>query len=107
MIHLPVWEPGGVAMETESELRKQAIGLHLQGWKKSEIARQMQRSRSWVDRWIHRYRPEALTVSLQDHPRAPKHIGWAYSERIKRMVNQIRLERERGKRAKYQYALIG
>jgi putative transposase len=93
-------------MKTESELRKQAIVLHLQGGKKSEIARKMQRSRSWVDRWIDRYRPEAPTVSLQDHSRAPKHIGWAYPERIKRMVNQIRLERERGKRAKYPYALV-
>ena len=26
-------------MKTEIELRKQAIALHLQGWKKSEIAR--------------------------------------------------------------------
>jgi putative transposase len=93
-------------MKTESELRKQAVALHLQGWKKSEIARKMQRSRSWVDRWINRYRPEAPTVSLQDHSRAPKHIGWAYPERIKRMVNQIRVERARGKRAKYQYALV-
>ena len=30
----------------------------------------------------------------------------AYPERIKRMVIQIRAERERGKRAKYQYALV-
>jgi len=61
-------------MKTESELRKQAIALHLQDWKKSEIARKMQRSRSWVDRWIDRYRPESPTVSLQDRSRAPKHI---------------------------------
>jgi putative transposase len=93
-------------MKTESELRKQAIALHLQGWKKSEIARKMQRSRSWVERWIDRYRPESPTVSLQDRSRAPKHIRWAYPERIKRMVNQIRVERERGKQAKYQYALV-
>jgi len=106
MIHLLVWEPGGGAMKTEIELRKQAIVLHLQGWKKSEIARKLQRSRSWVDRWINRYCPETPTVSLQDHSRAPKHIGWAFPERIKRMVNQIRMERERGQRAKYQYALV-
>jgi len=94
-------------MKTEIERRQQAIALYLQGWKKSEIARKVQRSRPWVHRWISRYRPDARTVSLQDHSRAPKHTGWAYPERIKSMVLQIRVERERGKRAKYQYALIG
>jgi transposase len=51
-------------MKTEIELRKRAIALHLQGWKKSEIARKLQRSRSWVQRWIGRYHPDEPTVSL-------------------------------------------
>lgn len=93
-------------MKSEIALRKQAIALYLQGWKKSEIARKIQRSRRWVHRWISRYEPDAPTVSLQDHSRAPKHIPWAYPERIKKMVLRIRVERERGKRAKYQYALV-
>ena len=93
-------------MKTEIKLRQQAIALHLQGWKKSEIARKVQHSRRWVHRWISRYCSDAPRVSLQDHSRAPKHIGWTYPERIKRMVIQIRVERERGKRAKYQYALV-
>lgn len=93
-------------MKTEIELRQQAIALYLQGWKKSEIARKVQHSRPWVHRWISRYCPDAPMVSLQDHSRAPKHIGWAYPERIKRTILQIRVERERGKRAKYQYALV-
>ena len=42
-------------MKTEIALRKQAIALYLQGWKKSEIARKVQRSRRWVQRWIGRY----------------------------------------------------
>jgi putative transposase len=106
MLHLLVLEPGGVTMKTEITLRKQAIALYLQGWKKSEIARKIQRSRRWVQRWIDRYEPDAPTASLQDHSRAPKHISWAYPERIKRLAIQIRLEREHGKRAKYQYALV-
>lgn len=93
-------------MKSEIALRKQAIALYLQGWKKSEIARKIQRSRRWVHRWISRYEPDAPTVSLQDHSRAPKHIPWAYPERIKKMVLRIREARERGKRAKYQYALV-
>jgi putative transposase len=93
-------------MKTEIQARQQAIALHLQGWRKSEIARKVQRSRAWVHRWISRYRAEAPTVSLQDHSRAPKQISWTYPERIKKMVMQIRVERERGKRAKYQYALV-
>src|SRR5512134_2426554 len=106
MIHLLAREPGGGAMKSESELRKQAIALHLQGWKKSEIVRKLQRSRSWVDRWIGRYRLESPTGSLQDRSRAPKHIRWADPERIKRMVSQIRVPRKRGQQAKYQYALV-
>jgi putative transposase len=93
-------------MKTERKIRQQAVALHLQGWKKSEIARKLQRSRRWVHRWISRYEAESPTVSLQDYSRAPKQVGWAYPERIKRMVLQLRVERERGKRAKYQYALV-
>lgn len=93
-------------MKTEIALRKQAIALYLQGWKKSEIARKVERSRRWVHRWISRYEPDVPTVSLQDHSRAPNHIPWAYSEQIKQMVMRIRVEREKGKRAKYQYALV-
>ena len=93
-------------MKTESQIRQQAVALHLQGWKKSEIARKLQRSRRWVHRWISRYQAESPTMSLQGYSRAPKQIGWAYPERIKRMVLQLRMERERGKRAKYQYALV-
>src|SRR5688572_4986564 len=98
MLHLLVWEPGGVAMRTEIELRQRAIALHLQGWNKSEIARKVQRSRRWVQRWIQRYtctaanavrckcRSEDPVASLQDHSRAPRHRSWAYPERIKNMV---------------------
>ena len=93
-------------MKTEVELRKRAVALSLQGRKKSEIARVLQRSRPWVDRWIDRYRAEAPRLSLQDRSRAPKQRRCAYPERIKRMVLQIREEREQGQRAKYQYALV-
>ena len=93
-------------MKTEVELRKRAIALHLQGRTKSEIARKLQRSRSWVQRWIGRYHPDEPTLSLQDHSRAPKQMSWVYSERIKTMVLRIRQERVKGQQAKYQYALV-
>ena len=93
-------------MKTEIELRKRAVALSLQGRKKSEIARMLQRSRPWVDRWIDRYRAEAPSLSLQDRSRAPKQRRCAYPDRIKRMVVQIRQAREQGQRAKYQYALV-
>ena len=93
-------------MRTEIALRKRAIALYWQGWKKSEIARKLKRSRPWVDRWIDRYRAEAPTRSLQDRSRAPQHRHGSYPERIKRMVIQIREARVQGQRAKYQYALV-
>ena len=93
-------------MKSKIELRQRAIALYLQGWKKSEIARKMQRSRRWVHRWIGRYTSEEPTKSLQDHSRVPKQMDGVYPERIKEMVLQMRVEREGGKRAKYQYALV-
>ena len=93
-------------MKTEVELRKRAIALHLQGRTKSEIARKLQRSRSWVQRWIGRYHPDEPTLSLQDHSRAPKQMSWVYPERIKTMVLRIRQERVKGQHVKYQYALV-
>jgi putative transposase len=93
-------------MKTEIELRKRAITLYLQGRKKSEIARKLKRSRPWVDRWLERYRAEAATRSLRDRSRAPHQRKGSYPERIKGMVIQIRVAREEGQRAKYQYALI-
>ena len=93
-------------MKTEIALRQRAVALYLQGWKKSQIARKLQRSRRWVHRWIGRYESEAPTTSLQDHSRAPKQMEEVYPERIKQMVIRIRQEREKGKRAKYQYALV-
>jgi transposase len=89
-------------MKTEIKLRKQAIALYLQGWKKCEIVRKLQQSRPWVDRWIDRYRAEAPTLSLEDRSRAPKHRRIGYAERLQRMVVKIREERAHGKRAKYQ-----
>ena len=86
-------------MKTKIALRKQAVALYLQGRKKSEIARQLKRSRPWVDRWIDRYRAEAPRLSLQDRSRAPKQRRCAYPERIKGMVVQIRQAREQGQRA--------
>jgi IS30 family transposase len=93
-------------MKTEIALRQRAVALYLQGWKKSQIARKLERSRRWVHRWIGRYEPDAPTVSLQDHSRAPKQMEEVYPERIKRMVIRIRQEREKGKRKKYKYALV-
>ena len=94
-------------MKTEIELRQRAIALHLQGWNNSEIARKLRRSRPWVQRWIGRYCPDEPKKSLQDHSRAPKHAHRAYPERIQNMVHQMRVAREAGRRAKYQYALVG
>jgi IS30 family transposase len=93
-------------MESKITLRRRAIALYLQGRKKSEIARKLQRSRPWVDRWLDRYRPDEPRVSLQDHSKTPKHRSGSYPERIKTMVQRIRVEREQGNQIKYQYALV-
>lgn len=94
-------------MGTEIMLRKKAIRLWMHGQSKSQIARRLQKSRLWVQRWTSRYDPNAPEESLQDHSSVPRHTRSLYSERIKEMVLHCREKREASKERKYRHALIG
>jgi len=94
-------------MDTEITLRKKAIKLWLRGLNKSEIARRLQKSRLWVQRWTARYDPCAPEASLQDHSCAPVHTQKRYTERIRDVALKSRQERETGQHSPYQHALIG
>jgi len=94
-------------MKTEITLRKQAVQLHLQGLKKTEIARRLKKRRLWVQRWVSRYDADFPEASLQNRSSAPKKIKSAYPKKIKILVLRSRQEREAGKRPGYKYALIG
>lgn len=94
-------------MITEITLRKQAVKLDLQGVKKTEIAKRLNKSRLWVQRWVSRYDAHFPGESLKNRSSAPKAIKEAYPKKIKDMVFRSRTEREAGNRPAYKYALIG
>jgi hypothetical protein len=82
MIHLlPSQAGGGVEMNTEITLRKKAVHLDLQGTKKTEIARRLNKSRLWVHRWVSRYDARFPEESLQNRSCAPKEIKETYPNR--------------------------
>jgi len=94
-------------MITEITLRKKAVKLDLQGTKKTEIARWLNKSRLWVQRWVSRYDARFPEESLQNRSCAPKAIKDTYPKKIKDLVLRSRKDREAGKRPGYKYALIG
>jgi putative transposase len=107
MIHVLPSQEGGVEMLTEIMLRKKAVNLDLQGTKKTEIARRLNKSRLWVHRWVSRYDARFPEESLKNRSCAPKEIKETYPKKIKDLVLRSRKEREAGMRPAYKYALIG
>jgi hypothetical protein len=65
-------------MNTEITLRKKAVKLELQGAKKTEIARRLNKLRLWAHRWISRYDARFPERSLQNRSCAPKEIKETY-----------------------------
>ena len=65
-------------MVTEITLRKKAVQLGLQGTKKTEIARLLNKTRLWVQRWVNRYDARFPEESLQNRSCAPKAIKETY-----------------------------
>lgn len=90
----------------EIALRKKAMQLYLSGEPKARIARQIGRSRAWVQRWAKRYEPDQPDSNLVDQERRPKqpHQGW--SEAIHQMVITSRRLRREACQPGYEYALI-
>jgi transposase len=92
---------------SEIALRKRAVQLFLSGEPKSEIARELGRSRVWVYRWTDRYQPDHPEESLQDQDRRPKHPHREWSEETRQQVLNSRQLRQEAQLPGYRYALIG
>lgn len=87
------------------ETRKQAVQLFYQGYTKTEICRQLNRSRPWLDRWLNRYDPDDVTGSLKDQRTGQKGQPRSWSQEIKAQVLEMR--RSRMDREKNPFNLIG
>jgi putative transposase len=86
--------------------RKRGMYLyHVQHLRKSEICRQLKRSRIWLDRWLERYDPGDVEHSLQDHKDGPKRNSSRWSPEIYQQVIQMR--KDRSQLEQWRYAYLG
>lgn len=95
-------------MRTELEQRKKAITMYYyQHRSKSDICRELECTRPWLDRWLSRYQPDHVDESLRDHKSGPA-AGTTctrWTSAIRQQV--IMMRRVRSQREKWPYALIG
>ena len=93
-------------METKLERRKQACEMYYyQEKRKVEIIRELDCSRTWLDRWLDRYEADRVEESLSNAKVGPKSGPRRWSDSIHQQVLEMR--RLRSQRDKHPYALIG
>jgi len=77
-------------MDDELSIRKQAIKLHLNGISAMEISHRLGKSRSWVNKWIKRYRTLGGDDWFKSKPRTPKRIRGKTPQGLEDLVITIR-----------------
>jgi IS30 family transposase len=93
-------------MKTELDHRKEAVQLYYyQHLSKTEIYRQLNCSRSWLNRWLERYDPDDVESSLSNRKAGTRQARSLWSTEIRQQV--IEMRRSRSQRDKWPYALIG
>jgi IS30 family transposase len=83
--------------------RKKAVQLYYyQHLPKAEICRELNRPRTWLDRWLQRYDPDDVVGSLSNRKAGPKQASSPWSAAIRQQVIEMRRWR-----SQQPYALIG
>lgn len=85
------------------ERKRAMLMYHVQHLSKSEICRQLNRPRTWLDRWLERYDPRDAETSLQDHKDGPKQSRSHWSAEIRQQVIQMRKDRSQLEQWRYAY----
>ena len=91
---------------TEQDLRREAIRRRLQGQRPRDICRDLNRSRSWFDKWWADYRHNPLTT-FADRSRAPLHSPHQTDPAIVQAVVSVRVLLEQATTPQTRYGLIG
>lgn len=93
-------------MKQEILRRREVVQLYYyQHLSKAEICRQLGCSRPWLDRWLNRYDPDNVELSLQDRTRGPRQGHSRWSPQIRQQVVEMRRLRSQG--TQWPYALKG
>lgn len=91
----------------EVTLRKQAVLKWLAGEPKSHIARDLGKSRNWVNYWLEHYQADDPESSLQNGSKAPKNPYRKWPEEVVQMALNSRQLRKEGQKPGYRYSLVG
>lgn len=92
--------------QNEYEKRYKAIQLYNQGIRFSEIVRFVQRSKSWLAKWLNRFKENGIN-SLKDRSRAPKQIWRKTPDRIVKKILFTREELESHRTRRSAFSGIG
>jgi putative transposase len=93
-------------LTSEQALRREAIRRHLQGERRCDICRDLNRSISWFDKWWGEYQSHPHT-DFADHSRAPHTSPHQTPSSIEQAVIRVRRTLEAGQTAQTRYGLIG
>jgi putative transposase len=91
---------------TEQDLRREAIRRRVQGERPRDICRDLNRSRSWFDKWWADYRHNPQTT-FADRSRSPLHSPHQTAPAIVQAVVSVRVMLEQAATPQTRYGLIG
>lgn len=77
-------------MEQEEILRQEAIRLHMQGQSVKVICEQLNRSRQWLYKWLHRHKQSSDTKWYKNDSYRPKSIFKKTEQSLEQTVVDIR-----------------
>jgi hypothetical protein len=77
-------------MKQEEILRQEAIRLHMQGVSVKEIAAQLNQSRQWFYKWLHRYEQYPDKEWFKSESNAPKTVSGKTEKSLEQTVVEVR-----------------
>jgi transposase-like protein len=86
-------------MNDSTTARQHAMNLYRQGLKVNEICRQLNRSRTWFYKWLHRYQSGQQNW-YEDLPKTPHKIANKTPADLIKLVLKIRKDLEKTKRSR-------
>ena len=93
-------------MDPEEEKRIIAVKLYLKGEKRTNICKDLNRSKGWLSKWVNRYKT-GKEDWYKSHSRAPKNPGKKIKDEIENAVINVRKSLMDGDRHESKYLGVG
>jgi hypothetical protein len=92
--------------DKDAQLRRTAVKLYRSGIPATEVARQLHRSRCWVNKWV-RYRADHPWTRFRSASRAPHHHPNQLSAKSERRIVHLRQLLMRHRQPRLRFAWVG